>query len=1430
MNIIKHKFSEVTTKPENYLPSCLHNIVKGEKVQIVFQSMGLPALRAKCYEYNIVESGTRPIELQSTIVDSNLVVDLKTNIAGPVQYYLTYTLRDEELSSPVFGLVISPYSYSSISCETWITKLLGDISNGQWNEQLDRLDITKYNAIHLTPAQVLGHSNSSYSIEDPLTVPNDTKDWFYLKQFVKKAHEKGVRVYQDIVLNHLAPTAAIFYENPDCGYTLFNSPHLELAFVVDEVIARISGDGLVKVPIDFVKTSVDYESVEFNVDRDAVWGEFEGKIVRTEEDLDMITNSIKEALQRCQMWEFYVIDVNRALDIIHRVLLQLRSRYSEYLEISSQTLLQHLESTSIMRMHHGRHGIALDPSGLLDLVKSLTSNNGVSNIDMILKTFKEALDLYNLQYYRKYDDDLESICNNLKGQARWKFLDSNGPLVRRPLGRDNCFVDLYFSRINVNGSSVAFLNNGWSYHGGDFTTKTSRVLVRRELIAWGDCVKLRFLGPNDDDESDDFIWNYFNNYIQRCASVFDGFRMDNAHSTPAHVSVTLLDTAREINPDLFVFAELFTNDYHKDIDMTLRCGYNALVRELIHCKNMESIAGFVKSTGFVPVGSITGKCGGLPHMLYDQSHDNEPITDIFTVNSIPAVLSVLTFSNGAIGTTRGVDDLYPERICVVKESRSYWDIITDMHHARGRFNELRDVLLDYPEMNVKCEHNCLVVERFNPNNGKFITLIACLEFVEGHNNSHALFPDSINIAGQVTDVKFYVTPERDVEFCVAESDETLSGYVVDLHLMTDDDDFKLKHRLETPHSGKRDCYSVVDINSVPMFNAGSVLIVESEVHVPIHHFNDLDFELNKDITLSMAYDIFWGFKSEVETFGLDDSSMQFKGLGGFILAKDDEALRNNLMRGFWAVDYLFGHLQNVFQEEHPGLKWLRGELAKIPSFLLPKYFFKVVDFLYENLLERYASKLLCCGFDPEIEEIPEEERVAVEKKVYWSFRKDLALTAPQLTTPHIPFVSYGNNASSMAAGLPHFSSGWTRSWGRDTFLALPGLCIAPGFMKEARAILLDFMLLEKHGLLPNLVNQGENSRYNARDAVWWYLRSLFLYIDATGDSDILHEYVNGRPLFMNIYNILEKHRNGFAFTEENAGPQLDDRMQSEGFHVNSRLISGFPCGGNVYNCGTWMDKMGESAESHNRGIPATSRAGIPVEIAAMCACTVRWLKVAVAKEWITSPTTFDLTKWDTEMTRNFDKLFYIPIDEKLDSAYDIDIKFIQHRGIYKDVACAENKYEEYRLRCNVAVAMTTAPWLFKKSHAHSHLLRARELLLYPGMPGIKTLDPIDQAHNDFYHHGETNEYYTSGGFNYHNGPAWLWPAPFHAMAECQFNVSGYQNCASELLARAKEMLEENPMRGLPELLQGDGSHCAGSCVSQAWSSGCYLELLTFLDL
>jgi glycogen debranching enzyme len=157
-------------------------------------------------------------------------------------------------------------------------------------------------------------------------------------------------------------------------------------------------------------------------------------------------------------------------------------------------------------------------------------------------------------------------------------------------------------------------------------------------------------------------------------------------------------------------------------------------------------------------------------------------------------------------------------------------------------------------------------------------------------------------------------------------------------------------------------------------------------------------------------------------------------------------------------------------------------------------------------------------------------------------------------------------------------------------------------------------------------------------------------------------------------------------------------------------------------------------------------------------------------------------------------------------------------------------WSDYQLRPNFLIALAVAPQMFNKDHAKLSLQSARQHLLNdPHTIGIKTLDESDFNYCGYYDNSNnTSDGRVANGFNYHNGPEWLWPVGFYLRAELIYNGQSSLQVVKERLARFSETLSQSDWKSLPELTNKNGEACHYSCPSQAWSVATTLEV--FHDL
>lgn len=145
-------------------------------------------------------------------------------------------------------------------------------------------------------------------------------------------------------------------------------------------------------------------------------------------------------------------------------------------------------------------------------------------------------------------------------------------------------------------------------------------------------------------------------------------------------------------------------------------------------------------------------------------------------------------------------------------------------------------------------------------------------------------------------------------------------------------------------------------------------------------------------------------------------------------------------------------------------KWFQERFDRIkksvPNFLRPKYFAIVISEAYKASRRSVVEQ--CSDF----------------VSTGHSFTQDLALTAVQmLGLVQSASLDPGKPTPSLAAGLPHFATGWARCWGRDVFISLRGLFLTTGNFLDAKRHILAFASTLKHGLIPNLLDSLRNPRY-----------------------------------------------------------------------------------------------------------------------------------------------------------------------------------------------------------------------------------------------------------------------------------------------------------------------------------------------------------------
>ena len=406
-----------------------------------------------------------------------------------------------------------------------------------------------------------------------------------------------------------------------------------------------------------------------------------------------------------------------------------------------------------------------------------------------------------------------------------------------------------------------------------------------------------------------------------------------------------------------------------------------------------------------------------------------------------------------------------------------------------------------------------------------------------------------------------------------------------------------------------------------------------------------------------------------------------------------------------------------------------------------------------------------------------ERRKALRQQAH--FRSE---TAGALAAAADQFVSRRDSTKgeTILAGYPFFED-----WGRDTMIALPGICLSTGRYETAKSILRTFAVNERDGLMPNLFPEGGNEpMYNTADAALLFINCVYLYFRKTRDAAFVEE----------MYPVMERIVKGYM-----QGTRFGIHMDTDG------LIAA----GQGLDQVTWMDvRVGE--------ILPTPRHGKPVEINAYWYNALRIME-ALGRKAKVDGCGPDYGALAEQVKRSFTEKFW---DEERGCLKDV----LPAMDAKKASAETDSAHAQDQIRCNQIWAVSLPFTMLDRKKERQIVETVFEKLYTPY--GLRTLEAGDREFHPFYG-GPMEE----RDMAYHQGTVWVFPLGAYYLA--YLKVHDYSEEAKQTVKEQLETLEPALREGcigqLPEIYDGENPVSSKGCFAQAWSVGEILRVYDALE-
>jgi len=348
--------------------------------------------------------------------------------------------------------------------------------------------------------------------------------------------------------------------------------------------------------------------------------------------------------------------------------------------------------------------------------------------------------------------------------------------------------------------------------------------------------------------------------------------------------------------------------------------------------------------------------------------------------------------------------------------------------------------------------------------------------------------------------------------------------------------------------------------------------------------------------------------------------------------------------------------------------------------------------------------------------------------------------------------------TTILAGYP-----WFLDWGRDTFIALPGLLLCTKRLNEAADVLKTFAGAVNEGMIPNRFDDyGFEPHYNSIDASLWFVHAAFEYLRKSCDAATFSV-----DLLPAVRWVTESYRTGTRF---------GIREDSDG------LITG----GSADTQLTWMDaKYG--------GVVFTPRHGKAVEVNAL---------------WYNQLCNLA----DYYMGRNEDlENRYKQLAQKVKQSF-VRVFWNEEKGYLNDCIGPDGTVDD-SLRPNqiYAVSLPFSPLADRQQKRVVEVVKNELLTPF----GLRSLNKGDERFVGRYE-GDQRQRDSA----YHNGTAW--PYLIGPFIEAYLRVNSFSKPSRRKAMRylrplLKHLTCDGCIQSISEIFDGDQPQRPRGCFAQAWS-------------